>query len=323
MIGILRYYLIMNKGKILLLAVLSFLYLLISYILIGFKSEQLLLVLLVNTLFFASDLTRRLVIGFSIFIVYWIIFDYMKAFPNYNYKEVSIEGLYLLEKKIFGITLDGIPYTLNEYLNSHASGIIDFLSGCFYITWIPVPLLFAAFLFHRSKREFIYFSTTFIVINTIGFVIYYAFPAAPPWYVQQHGFVFDPATRGYAARLLGFDAIVGLPVFELIYSKSSNVFAAMPSLHSAYPLLVVVYGIRNSLGWINVFFVVLTLGIWFAAVYSFHHYLLDVMAGITCAFCGIVLFFYVFLKMKSFRRFIDRWKALMEKNAQADFDLKY
>jgi membrane-associated phospholipid phosphatase len=34
----------------------------------------------------------------------------------------------------------------------------------------------------------------------------------------------------------------------------------------------------------------ITLGIWFAAVYSSHHYVLDVLAGITCAILGIGLF---------------------------------
>jgi hypothetical protein len=38
--------------------------------------------------------TRKLVIGFSIFIVYWVLYDYMKAFPNYNYHPVSIAALY-------------------------------------------------------------------------------------------------------------------------------------------------------------------------------------------------------------------------------------
>ncbi len=64
----------------------------------------------------------------------------------------------------------------------------------------------------------------------------------------------------------------------------------MPSLHSSYPLIVLYYGIRNKLGWINIILAVVTVGIWFAAVYSSHHYVLDVLAGIACAITGIWLF---------------------------------
>ena len=64
----------------------------------------------------------------------------------------------------------------------------------------------------------------------------------------------------------------------------------MPSLHSAYPLLVLYTGIKARSGTINVFFLIVMVGIWFAAVYTSHHYILDVLAGILCAVAGIVLF---------------------------------
>ena len=39
-------------------------------------------------------------------------------------------------------------------------------------------------------------------------------------------------------------------------------------------------------------FSVVMLGIWFSAVYSSHHYVLDVLAGMACAVLGIALFQY-------------------------------
>jgi membrane-associated phospholipid phosphatase len=92
------------------------------------------------------------------------------------------------------------------------------------------------------------------------------------------------------AGLERFDDYFGVTIFKSLYEKGSNVFAAMPSLHSSYPLLVLYYGIRNKLGWLNIVFAFITIGIWFAAVYTSHHYVLDVIAGIVCAFLGIVVF---------------------------------
>lgn len=283
----------LNKKKIkasLLVLIFSVGYLLLSYFLIGFKSDQLILVGLFNFMYYLSDVTRKFILGFTVFIVFWIIFDYMKAFPNYEYNSVSINELYQLEKKLFGFQLNGILVTPNEYWRLNYSNTLDILAGFFYLSWIPVPLTFAGVLFFYNKREFFYFSLTFLLVNLLGFCVYYIYPAAPPWYVQQYGFDFIANTKGNTAGLSRFDAFFGVEIFKGLYEKSSNVFAAMPSLHSAYPLIVLYYGIRNKLGWINLLLAIITIGIWFAAVYSSHHYVLDVLAGITCAILGIWLF---------------------------------
>jgi hypothetical protein len=286
-------------------------YLAVSYVLVGFKGDQLFLIGVFFALYFSSAVTRKFVLGFSIFIVYWIIFDYMKAFPNYNYGEVHIEALYNLEKQIFGVEQAGHIITLNEYWRIHGTTFLDILTGLFYLCWIPVPLGFAAYLFFTRRRQFLYFSLTFVVVNLLGFVIYYTYPAAPPWYVQYHGFQFYKATAGNTAGLVKFDTYFNINLFKSIYSKGSNVFAAMPSLHSSYPLIVVYYAIKNRLGWANLFFITVTVGIWFSAVYTSHHYLLDVLAGILTAAAGITLFNFIIAKSKLINRWLDRYEALI------------
>ncbi len=278
-----------NKGMII-VSVASLAYLLLSYTLVGFKSDQLVLVGLVNGLYYASEQSRKFIIGFSIFVVYWIVFDYMKAFPNYAYNAVHIESLHNLEKSAFGISDGGSILTPNEYWLTHRTTLLDILTGLFYLTWVPIPLSLATYLFFKNRPAFYPFALTFVLVNLIGFVIYYIYPAAPPWYVQLHGFVFHSNTPGNTAGLAHFDQLVGVSVFSSIYAKSSNVFAAMPSLHSSYPVIVLYYGIKNRLGPINWFFTIVMGGIWFSAVYTSHHYVLDVLAGITCAIVGIALF---------------------------------
>jgi membrane-associated phospholipid phosphatase len=142
---------------------------------------------------------------------------------------------------------------------------------------------------------------TFLLVNLIGFVVYYIYPAAPPWYIQQYGFKFIANTSGNTAGLHRFDDYFHAGIFNALYAKSSNVFAAMPSLHSAYPLITLYYGIKNRLGFINVLFAVIMMGIWFAAVYSGHHYLLDVLAGVACAITGIFIFQRFIVPNKTFQ----------------------
>lgn len=279
-----------NIRASLLVLLFSAAYLLVSFFLIGFKTDQLVLVGLFNGLYYLSAVTRKFILGFTVFIVFWIIFDYMKAFPNYEYNSVSIQALYQLEKSIFGLMHQGVLVTPNEYWQMNHTTVLDIVSGLFYLSWIPVPLAFAGYLFFYHKPAFFYFSLTFLLVNLIGFAIYYIYPAAPPWYVQQYGFDFIANTKGNTAGLSRFDAYFGVSIFKGLYEKSSNVFAAMPSLHSAYPVIVLYYGIKYQLGKINWLLGLIVLGIWFSAVYSSHHYILDVLAGISCAMLGIWLF---------------------------------
>lgn len=281
-------------------------YLLLSAWLIGFKGDQVFLVLLFNSLFYISEPTRRFILGFSVFIVFWIIFDSMKAFPNYRYNTVHIESIYNAEKNLFGSN----GHTPNEFFQQHNSPFLDILSGVFYLCWIPVPLAFAGYLFYKDKTAFLRFSLTFLLVNLLGFIIYYVYPAAPPWYVQHYGFDFNPHTPGNTAGLGRFDSLLHVSVFSGLYAKSSNVFAAMPSLHASYPLIVFYYGIKTRQGWINILFGAIMVGIWFAAVYSSHHYVLDVLAGIACGLAGITLFNYLYRK-DGFRKWIDRCASVL------------
>lgn len=292
--------------RVLVAALIVAAYFVLSYFLIGFRPEQVFISGLFFVLYTASKRTRNFVLSLMPFIVFWVIFDYMKAFPNFKFNKVHIGDLYILEKKYFGITYQGVVHTLNEYWELNRNTFLDVLNGFFYLCWMPVPISFASYLFFRDRRGALEFCLTFLLTNFVGFIGYYGYPAAPPWYIHYHGMAFDPATPGNVAGLAGFDQFIGLPVFHGLYAKSSNVFAAMPSLHAAYALVSVYYAFRKNVaaGW-KIFLVIVCLGTWFAAVYTNHHYVMDVLVGIVCALTGILLFRSLLLRLPVFRRFMD------------------
>jgi len=289
---------------------LSLAYLLFSYWLIGFRPEQLVLVGLCNAGYFLTDATRRLITGFSIFVVFWILYDYMRAFPNYAYRAVDVAQIYYAEKSLFGIASGGQLLTPNEFWLRHHQPWLDVLCGVFYLCWVPIPLAFAGYLFFKARRLFFAFALTFLLVNILGFIGYYLHPAAPPWFVQQHGLVFQPLSLGSTAGLARFDSFFGVGVFHGIYAKNANVFAAMPSLHSAYPVVVLFYALKHRAGVFSLVFLVIMVGIWFAAVYTSHHYVLDVLAGIATAALGILLIQLLLAHSKLFNRLVDSfWRA--------------
>jgi inositol phosphorylceramide synthase catalytic subunit len=308
-----RHDITVNPRSVIVISVLSIAYLLLSWVLVGFKSDQVYLMLLCNLLFYSSNISRKFFIAYLTFLVYWIIFDYMKAFPNYNYATVHMADLYNAEKHIFGIHYRGQLMTLNEYFKLNSSTLVDVLTGRFYLCWIPVPFGFGLYLFFTNRRECLLFTLTFVLINLIGFVGYYTYPAAPPWYIQEYGFVFHRNTHEGIAGLARFDEYFHVNVFRGLYTKGSNVFAAMPSLHSAYPILVFYFAWKNKMRIGTVIYGIVMVGIWFAAVYTSHHYVIDVIAGIICAVAGIALFSLLQSKWGRFGRFINKYESLIKK----------
>jgi membrane-associated phospholipid phosphatase len=68
---------------------------------------------------------------------------------------------------------------------------------------------------------------------------------------------------------------------------------------------VLYYGIRGKFRKGSVLFATIMVGIWFAAVYSSHHYVLDVLAGIGCGITGIVLYNLLLRKSRRMQNFIE------------------
>ena len=287
------------------------LFLLMTALFIGLRPEHVAMAVLLGVLFFASPYTRKLLMTLLPFVIFAVSYDWMRVWPNYKVNDIDVAGLYTAEKTLFGIDVDGVRMTLCEFFNEHHAVVADFFAGLFYLWWVPVPVLFALFLVLRGRRALaLRFSVVFLLVNLIGFAGYYIHPAAPPWYVMEYGFEPVLGTPGNVAGLGRFDALVGMEIFAPMYGRNANVFAALPSLHSAYVLVAFVYAIMGRCKkWLIALFGVITVGIWFTAVYSGHHYLIDVLLGILCALVGILLFEQVLMRWPAFRRFMERYTA--------------
>jgi len=257
---------------------------------IGFRSDHFIFFLVILMMLLIHRWTRTFTYLFVFFILFWIIYDSMRIYPNYLLNDVRITELYEIEKSIFGIQYNNAIVTPNEFFNEHDIPVLDFLSGFFYLTWVPVPLGLGIYLFFKDKKMLMRFSATYLLTNLVGFCIYYIYPAAPPWYFDKYGAAEIYNIQGSAAQLVEFDQLIGYPLFTNIYTKNSNVFAAVPSLHAAYPVVTWFYAYKKGLKTASFLIFIDIIGIWFAAVYSFHHYVIDVLLGLMCAVFSIFIF---------------------------------
>jgi hypothetical protein len=260
---------------------LSVAYMALLHALGGPGPEHFLLVGLSLGLSLWNDSTRRLArIGLP-YLLYALVYDSMRWYADYIRSPiVHLHEPYEFDLHWFGI--HGL--TPNEWLQRHTTAVLDFLCGLAYTPMFFIGesvLLSIYFIAKGELRRGERFTWIFVFANLVGFSCYYIYPAAPPWYVADHGFVLDLTVHASPAGALRFDHLIGIPLMQGFYGKSADVFGAIPSLHIVYPFLAMIYGwhLRRFRVIAIPYFVLVC----FAAVYLNHHYLLDIFIGLAIA----------------------------------------
>ena len=241
--------------------------------------EFLLFLVLAPALAWWSESSRRFFWGLYPFALLGLAYDAMRFVKPLA---LTPERLHLCDLRALDARWFGAGgSTIHDWFQAHSSPVLDVLCAVPYGTYLFVAIGFAVYLYARDYAAMRRFGWTFLVVNLCGFVTYQVYPAAPPWYFHAHGCVVDLAVRASeGAPLARVDAWLGVPYFASLYSRSSNVFGAVPSLHVAYPLFVLIYGWPRfgAVGRVSAsaFFASMC----FAAVYLDHHWIIDVILGV-------------------------------------------
>ena len=267
------------RPQLLTLAGVAF-YLALTEVLIGLRSEHLVASAVIGVLAVRGGGALCFVLYFLPIVLTGISYDFFRlAVPLRG--EIHVADLYAAELALFGIGGE-IPAAWMLY---HTTAVFDFIAGIAYLVYLYVPMVVALVLFFKDRRRMLIVGWAFLFTNLVGMVVYILYPAAPPWYVAEHGLgpaVLDAAPS--AAGAARFDALLGIELFASFYERSANVFGAMPSLHVAYPASTF-FALATKPRWaypLGAFVVLVSI----AAVYLQHHYILDLIAGLACGAAG-------------------------------------
>ena len=260
---------------------LSAAYLAVMYALGGPGPEHFLLAGIALVLSVWNDDSRRLALIGLPYLLYALVYDSMRWYADYIRSPIiHVHEPYDFDLHWFGI--HGL--TPNEWLQQHTSAPLDLVCGLAYtpMFFIGESVLLSIYFIAKGKvRRAERFTWIFVISNLIGFAFYYVYPAAPPWYVSDHGFAVDLSVHASPAGAIRFDHLIGIPLMQGFYGKSADVFGAIPSLHVVYPFLALIYGwyLRRFRLIAAVYFLLVC----FAAVYLNHHYLVDIFLGLAIA----------------------------------------
>jgi hypothetical protein len=163
-------------------------------------------------------------------------------------------------------------------------GVIKFLNTYYLYAHFTVTIAFLVWLYVRRPTGYLAARRVLVVVTTLGLLGHALYPLAPPRMID--GFVdtarvFGPSSYGDGGA----------------YGGLANQFAAMPSLHFAWSVIVA-WGVlrfaRSHLRFIGAVHPILTLA---AIVLTANHYWIDAFIGLLLVPFGIV-----------FDRLVPRWR---------------
>jgi hypothetical protein len=207
---------------------------------------------------------------------------------------VHVHWPYWLDKTVFGVGAFNERLSLNELFARHHWAAVDLITGFAYFSYIYAVVGFVIFLAvcDRSAagiRRMHAVGWTFFGVNAASFVTYLFWPVAPPWYVASRGFgPVDANAIGDPGALARIDTLTGIPYFHRFYAHCSDVFGSMPSMHCAYPMLLLLFALELRRPRLVCALVTFQILMSFSAVYLQHHYVPDIIAGTLYAIAGYV-----------------------------------
>lgn len=241
--------------------------------------EHLALMIAVPALAYIGPRTKKLCVAAYPIALVGLLYDVMRYVKDVGVSAATVHvcDLRAAEAALFGSG----GRTLHDWFLTHNATALDLYCAVPYAFFLYAVLGAGVYLYMRDYRALQRLAWAFFIANIAAFVTYHVYPAAPPWYFHERGCVVDVAAAPSAGpRLLHVDAVIGYPYFQSMYARASSVFGAVPSLHSAYPLIVAVEGwaVFGRAG--RAFAVLFAISMWFSAVYLDHHWVIDVLLGI-------------------------------------------
>ncbi|MFC1513388.1 phosphatase PAP2 family protein [candidate division KSB1 bacterium] len=231
---------------------------------------------------------KRFLIDWLPFIVGWILYDMMRGLVDDWRGFIHIRDIYeaefILFGKFFGNDIPSFFFQQFQYSldNGLIKVIMDLMAANLYTLHFGLPLILGWMLWHTysDRRMFYRYVWTLTILNIMALITFFVYPAAPPWYVLRYGFE-QPVGHlyGTAGSLINIDNMINMKFFTTLWDNfNPNNFAAIPSLHGAYPIVISLFAFikfrRHKI--LLILYPVLT---WWAAVYLNHHYIIDLIIG--------------------------------------------
>jgi hypothetical protein len=218
---------------------------------------------------------RRLVLDWLPIVIVLGAYDFTRGAADSLGIGVHVHPMIDFDRTLF---LGQVP---TEWLQArlYEPGVVNWWDVAFtlvYTSYFIVPFALAGVLWVRDRLDFLRFAKRLVSLALAGVATYICFPAAPPWMASEMGLldgIHRTTSEGWGVLGVG---TAGL------FSKgqsSANLVAAVPSLHSAFTALVVMFLWRRVRPGLRPLLALYPPAMGLTLIATGEHYFFDVLLG--------------------------------------------
>jgi membrane-associated phospholipid phosphatase len=247
----------------------------------------------------------RLPFDLLLYAAMWFAYDETRGAADRVGMPLQVESVRNIDRVLF-LGVDPTVWLQRNFHDPVDIGVHDAIASIEYFSHFVVPVAAIAVLWITNRTLWAQFMRRFATVLAIACTMFVLLPTAPPWMaaggdrtIRLDALPSLRRTAGRGWRHIGFEGFVHVWVKGRDWS---NPTAAMPSLHAAFALFVVVFfWPMVHRRWLRALMLLHPLLMGVALVYLAEHYVIDVLAG-----WAVVLFsFWLWAR-------IERWWSRRE-----------
>ncbi len=216
----------------------------------------------------------------TLYAVMWLSYDYSRGIADSFGFPLQVEMPRNIDRFLFFGTDPNI--WIQERFLRDSTQWYDVAGSLVYFTHFLFPVAMSVFFWMRNRDQWIRYIRRFATVLFAGVATYIVLPTAPPWMASSTRYpyqIFEPLARttGRGWNALGLDTVNSV---ILRGQQWANPTAAIPSLHAAFALFMVVFiWPRVQHRWIRVLLAAFPVSMALCLVYFGEHYVIDILAG--------------------------------------------
>lgn len=231
----------------------------------------------------------------------WLSYDYSRGIADSFGFPLQVELPRNIDKVLF-FGNDPNVWMQDQLWNKNIQWY-DVFGSIVYFTHFFVPVATSVYLWIRYREQWLRYIRRFASVLFAGVATYVVMPTVPPWMAADEKYpyqILEPLQRstGRGWNWLGLETVSNV---LLRGQQWANPTAALPSLHAAFALFVVVFFWQKMTNkWVRYSSLLFPLSMAWCLVYFAEHYITDIVAG--WAYVGASFWFW------------NRWEAKRQVN---------
>ncbi len=202
-----------------------------------------------------------------------LAYEYLRGLVPLLNRGIHFNLMWRFDLLIFGhlpsVVLQGAFFNVSSF------HWYDYAATVIYLMHFVLPMVVGYIFWEIDRHYFKEYVIGVVSLSYLSFLTYLIFPAAPPWIASEQGNIphLYHITNLVLARMFNY---VSVPTVYGFFG--ANLYAAVPSLHAAYPLLTALFIFKK---WPKLWpvLVVYVSTVWLALMYLGEHYFFDVLVG--------------------------------------------